>query len=105
MMWQLYIGIIGDQWCLAVMGYGNYDVRQAGKDNGALKEYEEHGFRIVSVCGWHILRKSVVFIECWQYYGVCEDYNGVVSKVLGDEWINPRILSVQSLEAHHRMWS
>ncbi len=41
-------------------------------------------------------------IECWQYYGVCEDYNGVVSKVLGDGWQNPRILSVQSLEAHHR---
>ncbi len=41
-------------------------------------------------------------IECWQYYGVCEDYNGVVSKILGDEWENPRILSVQSLEAHHR---
>ncbi len=42
-------------------------------------------------------------IECWQYYQVCEDYNGAVSKVLGDEWINPRILSVQSLEAHQ--WS
>ncbi len=36
------------------------------------------------------------------YYRVCEDYNGVVSKVLGDGWLNPRILSVQSLEAHHR---
>ncbi len=35
-MWQLYIGMIGDQWCLAVMGYSNYDVQQAGKDNGAL---------------------------------------------------------------------
>ncbi len=41
-------------------------------------------------------------IECWQCYGVCEVYNGVVSKVLGDGWLNPRILSVQSLEAHHR---
>ncbi len=41
-------------------------------------------------------------IECWQYYGVCEDYNGVVSKVLGDGWLNPRILSIQSLEAHQR---
>ncbi len=40
-------------------------------------------------------------IECWQCYGVCEDYNGIVSKVLGDGWLNPRILSVQSLEAHH----
>ncbi len=38
-MWQLYIGMIGDQWCLAVMGYGNCDAQQAGKDNGALKEY------------------------------------------------------------------
>ncbi len=33
---------------------------------------------------------------------MCEDYNGVVSKVLGDGWLNLRILSVQSLEAHHR---
>ncbi len=41
-------------------------------------------------------------IECWQCYGVCEDYNGIISKVLGDGWLNPRILSVQSLEAHHR---
>ncbi len=55
MMQQLYIGMIGDEWCLAVMGYGKYDVWQAGKDNGALKEYEGHGFRIVFVCGWHIL--------------------------------------------------
>ncbi len=38
-----------------MMGYGNYDVWQAGKDNGVLEEYEGHGFRIVSVCGWHIL--------------------------------------------------
>ncbi len=35
------------------------------------------------------------------YYRVCEDYNGVVSKILCDEWVNLRILSVQSLEAHH----
>ncbi len=42
-------------------------------------------------------------IECWQCYGVCEDYNGIISKVLGDGWLNPRILSVQSLEAHHRL--
>ncbi len=41
-------------------------------------------------------------IECWQCYGVCEVYNGIVSKVLGDGWLNPRILSVQSLEAHQR---
>ncbi len=38
-------------------------------------------------------------IKCWQYYGVCGDYNGIVSKILGDEWVNPQILSVQSLEA------
>ncbi len=37
------------------------------------------------------------------YYRVCEDYNGAASKVLGDKWINPRILSVQSLEAHQRL--
>ena len=42
-------------------------------------------------------------IECWQCYGVYEDYNGVVSKVLGDKWINLQILSIQSLEAHHRI--
>ena len=42
-------------------------------------------------------------IECWQYYQVCEDYNGVISKVLGDGWLNLRILSVQSLEAHQRV--
>ncbi len=41
-------------------------------------------------------------IESWQCYGVCEDYNGIASKVLGDEWVNPRILSVQSLEAHQQ---
>ncbi len=30
------------------------------------------------------------------------DYNGVISKILGDEWVNLRILSIQSLEAHHQ---
>ncbi len=39
-------------------------------------------------------------IKSWQYYGVCEDYNRVILKILDDEWINPQILSVQSLEAH-----
>ncbi len=52
--------MIVDQRCLAVMGYGTYDVQQAGKDNGALMEYSCHSFRIVSVFEWHILRKSVV---------------------------------------------
>ncbi len=47
--------MIGDQWCLAVMGYGNYDVQQTGKDNEALKEYEGPSVMIVSLCGWHIL--------------------------------------------------
>ncbi len=63
MMQQLYFRMIGDQWCLAVMGYGNYDAWQAGKDNGALKEYRCPGFRIVSVCGWHILQKFVVLLS------------------------------------------
>ncbi len=40
-------------------------------------------------------------IKSWQCYGVCEDYNGVVSKVLGDGWLNLQILSIQSLKAHH----
>ncbi len=61
-----------------------------------------HGFRTVSECLWLILRKSVVLSSVWQCYGVCEDYNGIVSKVLGDGWLNPRILSIQSLKAHHR---
>ncbi len=59
-MRQLYIGMIGDQWCLAVMGYGNYDVQQTGKDNEALKEYEGPSVMIVSLCGWHIVWKSMV---------------------------------------------
>ncbi len=29
--------------------------------------------------------KICSIIKSWQYYGVCEDYNGVDSKVLGDE--------------------
>ncbi len=36
-MQQLYIGMIGDQWCLAVMGYGNYDAWQAGKDKQSIE--------------------------------------------------------------------
>ncbi len=31
---------------------------------------------------------------------MCRDYNGVISKILGDEWVNLRILSIQNLEAH-----
>ncbi len=50
----------------------------------------------MNVCG--------LYCENPWYYRVCEDYNGVVSKVLGDGWINPRILSVQSLEAHQHMY-
>ncbi len=30
------------------------------------------------------------------------DYSGVVSKILGDEWVNPQFLSIQSLKAHQR---
>ncbi len=48
----------------------------------------------LNVCG--------LYCENPWYYRVCEDYNGIVSKVLGDGWLNPRILSVQSLEAHQR---
>ncbi len=54
-----------------------------------------YGSRIVSEC-------CGLYCENPWYYRVCEDYNGVVSKVLGDGWLNPRILSVQSLEAHQR---
>ncbi len=49
----------------------------------------------LNVCG--------LYCENPWYYRVCEDYNGAVSKVLGDKWINLQILSVQSLEAHHRV--
>ncbi len=38
------------------MGYGNCDVQRAGKDNKVLNECEGHGFRIVSVCGWHMMQ-------------------------------------------------
>ncbi len=48
----------------------------------------------MNVCG--------LYCENPWYYRVCEDYNGVVSKVLGDGWLNPQILSVQSLEAHQQ---
>ncbi len=57
-----------------MMGYGNYDVQQAGKDNGALKEYSCHGFRIVSVCGWHILQKSMVLSSV----GSIMEYVGII---------------------------
>ncbi len=46
------------------------------------------------------LNVSGLYCENPWYYRVCEDYNGIVSKVLGDGWLNPRILSAQSLEAH-----
>ncbi len=49
----------------------------------------------LNVCG--------LYCETPWYYRVCEDYNGIISKILGDGWLNPRILSVQSLEAHHRV--
>ena len=49
----------------------------------------------LNVCG--------LYCENPWYYRVCEDYNGAISKVLGDKWINPRILSIQSLEAHQRV--
>ncbi len=74
MMRQLYIGMIVDQWCLAVMGYGNCDAWQAGKDNRALKEYEGHSFRIVSVCGWHILQKSMMSLRV----GSIMEYVGII---------------------------
>ncbi len=44
-------------------------------------------------------------IKSWQYYGVCGHHNGIVLKILGDEWINTQILSIQSLEAHWQLQS
>ncbi len=55
----------------------------------------------VTVLGLYLTVCGLYCENPW-YYRVCEDYNGVVSKVLGDGWLNPRILSVQSLEAHQR---
>ncbi len=46
-----------------MMGYGNCDARQAGKDNRVLKGYRCHSFRIVSGCLWLILRKSMVLLR------------------------------------------
>ncbi len=43
----------------------------------------------LNVCG--------LYCENPWYYQVCEDYNGIVSKILCDEWVNPQILSIQSL--------
>ncbi len=54
-MQQFCFRMIVDQKCLAMMGYSNCDAQKAGKDNKALKEYRCHGFRIVSVCRWHIM--------------------------------------------------
>ncbi len=101
MMRQLYIGMIGHQWCLAVMGYGNYNAWQAGKDNRALKEYEGHGFRIVSVCGWHILRNSMVLSSVGSIIECVRIIMASFRRYWVMKWVNLRILSVQSLEAHH----
>ncbi len=51
-----------------MMGYGNCDVRQAGKDNRVLKEYRCHGFKIVSVCLAYTAKMHGI-IESWRYYG------------------------------------
>ncbi len=88
--------MIVDQRCLAVMRYGNCDARRAGKDNGVCEGVDVMVLGLyLNVCG--------LYCENPWYYRVCEDYNGVVSKVWGDGWLNPRILSIQSLEAHHRL--
>ncbi len=53
-----------------------------------LKEDRHHSFRIVSVCLAYTAKIHGI-IKSWQCYGVHGGYNGVVLKVLVDEWINP----------------
>ncbi len=60
-----------------MMGYSNYDTWQAGKNNGALKKYRCHGFRIVSVCGWYILQKSMVLSRV----GSIMEYVGIITEL------------------------
>ncbi len=57
-----------------MMGYGNCDARQAGKDNKLLKEYRCYSFGIVSVCGWHIMQKSMVLSRV----GSIMEYVGII---------------------------
>ncbi len=85
-----------------MMGYSNYDARQAGKDNRALKEYKGH------ILGLYLCVDRIYCKSPWYYQVlalgsimVCGNYNSVVLKILGGGWVNPRILSIQSLEAHH----
>ncbi len=88
--------MIVDQRCLAMMGYGNCDARRAGKDNGVCEKWMSWFLGLyLNVCG--------LYCENPWYYRVCEDYNGIVSRrYCVMKWINLRILSVQSLEAHQR---
>ncbi len=39
-----------------------------------LKKYEDYGFRIVSVCGWHIMQKSVMLSR----FGSIIKYVGII---------------------------
>ncbi len=42
------------------------------------------------ICVWVAYNAKICgIIKSWQCYGVYEDYNGVMLKVLGDEWIKP----------------
>ncbi len=68
---------------------------RAGKDNGVCEGWDVMVLGLyLNVCG--------LYCENPWYYWVCEDYNGAVSKVLGDKWINLQILNIQSLEAYQR---
>ncbi len=60
-----------------MMGYGNRDGRRAGKDNGVLKEYRCHGFRVISGCLWLILQKSVVLSRG----GCVMEYVGIIMEL------------------------
>ncbi len=66
-----------------MMGYGNYDAWQAGKDNGALKEYSCHSFKIVSVFGWHILQKSMILLSV----GSIMECVGIIMALFRRYWV------------------
>ena len=84
-MRQFRIGVIVDRRCLAVMRYGNYDAWQDGMD---IK-------RVRSGC-----RRMKVVLVCVQSLVCWKSVEGTVVLISRQ---NPRILSVQSLEAHHRI--
>ncbi len=86
-----------------MMGYGNCDARQAGKDNRVCEEW------MVTVLGLY-LNVCGIYCENLWYYRVLAGIIECVGIIMVSfrrywvmDWVNPRILSIQSLEAHHRV--